>query len=102
MPGDPDPQTIPKTSSGLKLLQRIRDEAHRFAITFHRSLRDKRTLTTELEEIIGIGEKTARKLLIKFGSVEVIREKLKKDIKQIEKVVSRNIIKNLKEHFNID
>lgn len=102
LPGDSDPQTIPKTSSGLKLLQRIRDEAHRFAITFHRSLRDKRTLTTELEEIVGIGEKTARKLLIKFDSVEAIQEKLKTDIEQIEKVVSKNVIKNLKEHFSID
>ncbi|MFC2092313.1 excinuclease ABC subunit UvrC [Bacteroidota bacterium] len=102
LPGDSDPQTIPKTSSGLKLLQRIRDEAHRFAITFHRSLRDKRTLTTELEEIVGIGEKTARKLLTMFGSVEIIREKLKTDIEQIEKVVSRNVTKNLKEHFIID
>ena len=102
LPGDSDPQTIPKTSSGLKLLQRIRDEAHRFAITFHRSLRDKRTLTTELGEIVGIGEKTARKLLTTFGSVEIIREKLKTDIEQIEKVVSRKVIKNLKEHFDID
>ena len=102
LPEDSDPQTIPKTSSGLKLLQRIRDEAHRFAITFHRSLRDKRTLTTELEEIVGIGEKTARKLLTTFGSVEAIQEKLKTDIEQIEKVVSRNVIKNLKEHFDID
>ena len=102
LPGDSDPQTIPKTSSGLKFLQRIRDEAHRFAITFHRSLRDKRTLITELEEIVGIGEKTARKLLIKFDSVEVIQEKLKTDIEQIEKVVSRNVIKKLKEHFRID
>ena len=102
LPGESDPQTIPKTSSGLKLLQRIRDEAHRFAITFHRSLRDKRILTTELEEIVGIGEKTARKLLIKFRSVEVIKNILENDIEQIEKVVSRNVIKNLKEHFDID
>ncbi|MGH2574192.1 MAG: excinuclease ABC subunit UvrC, partial [Ignavibacteria bacterium] len=68
MPGDSLPQPIPKTSSGLKLLQRVRNEAHRFAITYHRKLRDKRTLTTELEEIEGIGKKTAEKLLKEFGS----------------------------------
>jgi excinuclease ABC subunit C len=99
LPGDSDPQTIPKTSSGLKLLQRIRDEAHRFAISFHRSLRDKRTLTTELEEITGIGEKTAKKLLKKFGSIEAIKDKLENNIEQIETVVSRRVINNLREHF---
>jgi excinuclease ABC subunit C len=78
-PEDPDPHSIPKTSSGLKLLQKVRDEAHRFAITFHRSLRDKRTLTTELLEVKGIGEKTANKLLKKFGSVETIRKNLTED-----------------------
>jgi excinuclease ABC subunit C len=73
VPGASDAQSIPKTSSGLKLLQRVRDEAHRFAITFHRSLRDKRTLKSELEEIKGIGKLTAQKLLKEFGSVEKIK-----------------------------
>ena len=99
--GDTDPHTIPKTSSGLKLLQRIRDEAHRFAITFHRDLREKRTLATELEEIKGIGEKTAKRLLTKFGSVEIIKEKLSNDIEQIERVVNKNVINSLKEYFEI-
>jgi excinuclease ABC subunit C len=102
LPGDTDPHTIPKTSSGLKLLQRIRDEAHRFAITFHRDLRDKRTLATELEEIKGIGEKTSKKLLTKIGSVEKIKEKLSNDIEQIEEIVSKNVINNLKEYFSIE
>jgi len=101
LPGDMDPHTIPKTSSGLKLLQRIRDEAHRFAITFHRDLRDKRTLATELEEIKGIGEKTAKKLLTRFGSVENIKKKLSNNIEQIEEVASKNVLKNLKEYFEI-
>ncbi len=68
------PVMIPKTSSALKLLQRIRDEAHRFAVEFHRNTRSKRTLKTELTEINGIGEKTARKLLDTFGSVKKIKE----------------------------
>lgn len=76
-----DPQTIPKTSSSLKLLQRIRDEAHRFAVSFHRERRDKRIISTELTKIEGIGKLTSEKLLKEFGSLDKIRnapfEKLK-------------------------
>jgi excinuclease ABC subunit C len=67
-----DPFNLPKTSPALKLLQRLRDEAHRFAVTYHRKLRRERTLRTELTSIPGIGEKTAQKLLGYFGSVEHI------------------------------
>ena len=73
LPGHSESASIPKTSSGLKLLQRIRDEAHRFAITFHRSRRSKRTINTELTEIKGIGNSTAQKLLKEFGSIEQIK-----------------------------
>ena len=72
-PGESDPVLLPRTSSSLKLIQHIRDEAHRFAINYHRQLREKRTLQTELTKIDGIGEKTAQNLLIKFGSFEGIR-----------------------------
>lgn len=74
-PGDSEAQTIPKTSSSLKLLQHLRDEAHRFAITFHRERRSKRTFQTELTEIKGIGEKVATKLLIQFNSISEIKTK---------------------------
>jgi len=74
-PSDSEAQTIPKTSSSLKLLQHLRDEAHRFAITFHRERRSKRTFQTELTEIKGIGEKVATKLLIEFKSVNLIKSK---------------------------
>jgi excinuclease ABC subunit C len=67
------PIQLPKTASGLKLLQRIRDEAHRTAVTFHREKRSKRTLATELTEIQGIGPKTAEKLLKQFGSVKGVK-----------------------------
>lgn len=73
LPGESLPLTLPKTSSSLNLIKQLRDEAHRFAITYHRSLRDKRTLKTSLTDIPGVGEKTARKLLIAFGSVENIK-----------------------------
>ncbi|OGU58183.1 MAG: excinuclease ABC subunit C [Ignavibacteria bacterium GWF2_33_9] len=73
-PGQSDSILLPKASSGLRILQQIRDEAHRFAITFHRQLREKRTIQTQLTEIPGIGEKKATKLIKHFGSVKKIRE----------------------------
>lgn len=72
-PGSSEPLRIPKSSPVLQLLQRIRDEAHRFAITYHRALRAKRTLQTELTQIPGIGPATAKKLLQAFGSVARIQ-----------------------------
>ena len=73
-PGASTPLKIPKSSPVLQLLQRIRDEAHRFAISYHRALRAKRTLQTELTQIPGIGPATAKKLLQAFGSVTQVRE----------------------------
>ncbi|MCG8344421.1 MAG: excinuclease ABC subunit UvrC, partial [Chlorobiales bacterium] len=72
LPGISDPFNLPKTSPALKLLQRIRDEAHRFAVSYHRKLRTARTLKTALTDIPGIGEKSAMKLLEKFGSIEQV------------------------------
>jgi len=98
-PGDSDPYSIPKASSGLKLLQRIRDEAHRFAVTFHQDLRDKRTLTSELLEIKGIGEKTAKKLLTEFGSVEALKEKIISNYEEVEKVAGKKTANLLSDFF---
>jgi excinuclease ABC subunit C len=72
LPGKQDPVMIPKTSPALKLLQRVRDEAHRFAITFHKKKRSRRTIQTELTKINGVGDKTASVLLKEFGSVKKI------------------------------
>jgi excinuclease ABC subunit C len=99
LPEHNEAQSIPKTSSGLKLLQRVRDEAHRFAITFHRSLRDKRTLRSELEAIKGIGKKTASKLLTEFGSVEKIKGMIKDSYEELEKKAGKKVGEKLKEHF---
>jgi len=74
LPGRREPLMIPKTSSSIKLLQMIRDEAHRFAITYHRKLRKKESFKSELEAIRGVGEKRKLDLLAKFGSVERIRK----------------------------
>ena len=73
LPGNSEPELIAKSSTGLRLLQQVRDEAHRFAITYHRSLREKRTLRTELDLIAGIGDKRAKELLEAFGSVQGVR-----------------------------
>ncbi|MGB5847091.1 MAG: excinuclease ABC subunit UvrC [Ignavibacteriaceae bacterium] len=72
-PRKSEAESIAKTSSGLKLLQQIRDEAHRFAITFHRKRRNKRTFTSELIGIKGIGPATAQMLIKQLGSVSKIQ-----------------------------
>lgn len=72
-PGDPLPLYLDKRSESLKIIQQLRDEAHRFGITFHRQKRNKATLSTELEQVTGIGKVSATKLLKQFKSVKNIR-----------------------------
>lgn len=72
-PEDPIPICLDKRCHTLQIIQHIRDEAHRFGITFHRNKRSKATFSTQLTDIEGIGEKTARDLLLKFSSVEKIK-----------------------------
>ena len=79
-PGDSLPLYINKKSESLKLIQQLRNEAHRFAITFHRDQRSKNALGTELTQIPGIGEKTAEKLLTAFVSVKKIQEKSEEEL----------------------
>jgi len=101
LPNTPEPQTIPKTSSSLKLLQQIRDEAHRFAITFHRQRRSKRTLTSELLEINGIGEKIAEKLLKNFNSIKEIKSAGEDELaKVIGKSKAKSVIEFYKRKSN--
>jgi excinuclease ABC subunit C len=83
LPGLSDAQNIPKTSSSIKLLQQIRDEAHRFAVTHHRKQRKKRTLTSELDQIPGIGKERRQQLLKHFGSVKKIKNSSKADLLQM-------------------
>lgn len=73
-PGHSEPFRLPRSHPGLRLLQRVRNEAHRFAHAYNRKLRGKRTLSSELAEIPGIGPKRQRVLLSRFGSVRAIRE----------------------------
>jgi excinuclease ABC subunit C len=73
VPGDRDPLFIGKDSAGLQLLQKVRNEAHRFAVTYQRKRRKKKTLRSELLDIHGVGEKTAQTLLSTFGSVQRVK-----------------------------
>jgi excinuclease ABC subunit C len=79
-PGSKDPLILPRTSEGMYLLQRIRDEAHRFAITFHRSRRSKVMLESVLDEINQLGHVRRSALLDRFGSVSAIRKATVEDI----------------------
>ncbi len=97
LPEKSDPELIPKTSSGLKLLQQVRDEAHRFAITFHRTRRIKRIINTELTNIKGIGTETANVLLKNFGSLEKIKHSSKEELAV---VIGNKKALLLIEHFN--
>src|SRR5439155_492936 len=73
LPGRPDPVRLPRNSPALFLLQRIRDEAHRFGVTYHRSLRSKAATTSALDGISGIGRKRREQLLKQFGSLEAMK-----------------------------
>lgn len=74
LPDREEPVVLSKRSQALMLLQRVRDEAHRFAITYHKTLRTKRTLTSGLDQVDGVGPKKKQQLLKHFGSVKRIRE----------------------------
>ncbi|MFY0673230.1 MAG: excinuclease ABC subunit C [Bacteroidia bacterium] len=82
-PGDPYPLHVDKASDSLKVIQHLRNEAHRFAITAHRNRRSKGSFKTELQQIEGIGEKTAKELLSHFKSIKKIREASEKQISDL-------------------
>ena len=91
-PGDQYPLFLDKKSETLKIIQQLRDEAHRFGITFHRKKRDKGTLATELELIGGIGKTTAEKLLKYFKSVKKIREATGQELQEVVNLKQANAI----------
>ncbi|MCC6397900.1 MAG: excinuclease ABC subunit C, partial [Bacteroidetes bacterium] len=99
LPGKSEPELIAKASGGLRLLQQIRDEAHRFAITYHRSLREKRTLQSELDLIAGIGKKKAKELLEAFGSVQGVKFASRE---QLGAVVGQKTAEKILEYFTME
>lgn len=96
-PGDSLPLYLDKKSETLKIIQHLRDEAHRFGITFHRKKRDQGTLKTELEEIAGIGKSTADKLLKHFKSVKKIKEA---SADELAKLLNKKQVVTLLNYFN--
>ncbi|TDO21594.1 excinuclease ABC subunit UvrC [Pedobacter duraquae] len=96
-PGDSYPLYLDKKSETLKVIQQLRDEAHRFGITFHRKKRDQGTLKTELEAIAGIGKTSADKLLRQFKSVKKIKEATEDELSA---VLNKTQVKTLIEYFN--
>jgi len=99
LPGRSDPIGIPKTSSALKLLQRIRDEAHRFAISYHRNLRAKKIDLSELDAISGVGTKRKFALLGAFGSVAAIRQARLQELLSAG-VVPKAVAVKIYDHFH--
>ncbi len=98
LPGKSPAVSLPSGSEALHLLQRIRDEAHRFAHTYHRGLRGKRIKESLLDRIPGIGEKRKRSLFLHFGSLEKIRKAKAEDLEKsgIPGKLARTILKQLK------
>jgi len=98
VPGRSEPVYISRTSPALNLLKRVRDEAHRFAITYHRKLRAKRTVGSELDQISGIGPARRAALLKHFGSVKKIKEASVEDLAAV-KSITKQVAAKIHEYF---
>jgi len=96
-PGDSESKKLPWDSDSLKLIRRVRDEVHRFGITFHRNKRSKGTFKNELEGIKGIGEQTANDLLKVFKSVKTVKLKTETELAEVVGLSRAKLIVN---YFN--
>ena len=96
-PDDPVPLLLSKKSPSLKIIQQARNEAHRFAIEFHRLIRSKKYISSQLTEIPGIGKKTAEKLLQTFASVEKIKHL---SLEDLEQCVGNAVAQKIKKYFD--
>ena len=97
VPEDPVPLYLDKKSETLKVLQRVRDESHRFGVKHHRTRRKNSTIKSELEEIPGVGKKTIQQLLSKLKSVKRIKEA---SLETLEEILGKSKAKAVWEHFN--
>lgn len=97
-PGSPDPIILPRSSQGLYMVQRIRDEAHRFGITYHRKLRSDRTFKSVLDEIPGIGPKRKQALMKHFGSVRAMSAASVEDLAALDGM-TRDAAEKVKEYI---
>ena len=95
--GDPYPLFLDRNSQALKVLQQIRDEAHRFGITFHRNLRSKAAIQSALREIKGVGEKTEQRLLLHYGSVSRIASA---PLEELSALVGADLAMHIHDYLN--
>ena len=91
------PIALPRSSPVLQLVQRVRDEAHRFAVGFHRQVRSSRTIRSELDDVAGVGPAKRRKLLSVFGSVRGVRGSTEPELAA---VVGKAMAARLRAHFD--
>jgi excinuclease ABC subunit C len=98
LPGQDEPVILPRNSQGLFLLQRIRDEAHRFGVTYHRQLRGKSAVRSKLDDISGIGPRRRKALLQRFGSIEAIQRATIEELAAVPGM-SRKAAESLKEQL---
>ncbi len=98
-PGQSDPIVIPRSSPALKMLMQARDEAHRFAVTFHRQRRGNRMIRSELDNIPGVGPKRKQQLILALGSVENIRKSTEEELKSV-KGVGKDAARKVYRYFN--
>jgi len=99
LPHREEPIRLSRRSQALMLLQRVRDEAHRFAVTYHKSLRTKRTLSSGLDGVPGIGPKKKQALMKRFGSLKRIREASVEELMQVPGI-SQELAEAVKEHLS--
>ena len=100
LPGEEHPVVLPRTSEGLYLLQRVRDEAHRFANTFHRQRRSRSMTSSQLDGIPGLGKARQQALLARFGSVKALRRAEEEDLLQVPGIgpaVARAVVERLRD-----
>ena len=95
--GDPYPMFIDRNSPALKVLQHIRDEAHRFGITFHRKLRSKAQVESALKAIKGVGDKTEKRLILRFGSVARIAAA---SVEEVSEIVGQQLAERILKELN--
>ncbi|GAH99883.1 unnamed protein product, partial [marine sediment metagenome] len=98
IPQKTEPIILPRSSPGLQLLQRLRDEAHRFALGYHRKIRKRETFTSALDTIPGIGPRRKRALLKQFGSVQGIRKASEEEL-AATKGMNQSLAKKVKEYL---
>jgi len=96
LPGQGNPVVLPKSAMGLKLLQRLRDEAHRFAITYFQKVHKKRTFTSALDEVPGIGPRKKKALIKHFGTVHAIRQTSMNELLAVEGI-TQDLAQKIKE-----